>query len=72
MLLVEQNAMAAFGIAQYAYIMESGKVVINGVTDKLTQDPDVQRFYLGYGEKSGRVASFREVKHYKRRKRWLS
>jgi branched-chain amino acid transport system ATP-binding protein len=72
MLLVEQNAMAAFGIAQYAYIMESGKVVINGATDKLMQDPDVQRFYLGYGEKSGRVASFREVKHYKRRKRWLS
>jgi branched-chain amino acid transport system ATP-binding protein len=72
MLLVEQNAMAAFGIAQYGYIMESGKVVINGATDKLMQDPDVQRFYLGYGEKSGSIASFREVKHYKRRKRWLS
>jgi len=72
MLLVEQNAMAAFGIAQYGYIMESGKVVINGATDKLMKDPDVQRFYLGYGEKSGSVASFREVKHYKRRKRWLS
>jgi branched-chain amino acid transport system ATP-binding protein len=72
MLLVEQNAMAAFGIAQYGYIMESGKVVINGATDKLMQDPDVQRFYLGYGEKSESVASFREVKHYKRRKRWLS
>jgi len=72
MLLVEQNAMAAFGIAQYGYIMESGKVVIDGATDKLMQDPDVQRFYLGYGEKSESVASFREVKHYKRRKRWLS
>jgi branched-chain amino acid transport system ATP-binding protein len=72
MLLVEQNAMAAFGIAQYGYIMESGKVVINGATDKLMQDPDVQRFYLGYGEKSEDIASFREVKHYKRRKRWLS
>ena len=72
MLLVEQNAMAAFGIAQYGYIMESGKVVINGATDKLMQDPDVQRFYLGYGEKSESVASFRDVKHYKRRKRWLS
>jgi len=72
MLLVEQNAMAAFGIAQYGYIMESGKVVINGATDKLMKDPDVQRFYLGYGEKSESVASFREVKHYKRRKRWLS
>jgi branched-chain amino acid transport system ATP-binding protein len=72
MLLVEQNAMAAFGIAQYGYIMESGKVVINGATGKLMQDPDVQRFYLGYGDKAGSVASFRDVKHYKRRKRWLS
>ena len=72
MLLVEQNAMAAFGIAQYGYIMESGKVVINGPTGKLMQDLDVQRFYLGYAEKSESVASFREVKHYKRRKRWLS
>jgi branched-chain amino acid transport system ATP-binding protein len=72
MLLVEQNAMAAFGIADYGYIMESGKVVIDGPTAKLMHDPDVQRFYLGYGEKSDAVASFRDVKHYKRRKRWLS
>ena len=72
MLLVEQNAMAAFGIAQYGYIMESGKVVIDGRTDKLVKDADVQRFYLGYAEKSEGVASFRDVKHYKRRKRWLS
>jgi branched-chain amino acid transport system ATP-binding protein len=72
MLLVEQNAMAAFGIAHYGYIMESGKVVIDGPTAKLMHDPDVQRFYLGYGEKSEAVASFRDVKHYKRRKRWLS
>ena len=72
MLLVEQNAMAAFGIADYGYIMESGKVVIDGPTAKLMHDPDVQRFYLGYGEKSDAMASFRDVKHYKRRKRWLS
>ena len=72
MLLVEQNAMAAFGIAHYGYIMESGKLVIDGPTAKLMHDPDVQRFYLGYGEKSEAVASFRDVKHYKRRKRWLS
>ncbi|MFZ4649777.1 MAG: ABC transporter ATP-binding protein [Rubrivivax sp.] len=72
MLLVEQNAMAAFGIAHYGYIMESGKVVIDGPTDRLVDDADVQRFYLGYGEGSGDVASFRDVKHYKRRKRWLS
>ena len=76
MLLVEQNAFAAFGIAQYGYIMESGKVVIDGPTQALVKDPDVQRFYLGYGDSagdaSGAVASFRDIKHYKRRKRWLS
>ena len=72
MLLVEQNAVAAFGIAQYGYIMESGKVVIDGPTERLVNDPDVQRFYLGYGDGSEELASFRHVKHYKRRKRWLS
>jgi len=72
LLLVEQNAMAAFGIAHYGYIMESGKVVIDGPTDKLVNDADVQRFYLGYGEGGQDVSSFRDVKHYKRRKRWLS
>ena len=72
MLLVEQNAMAAFGIAHYGYIMESGRVVIDGATDRLMRDPDVQRFYLGYGDGAHELASFRHVKHYKRRKRWLS
>ena len=72
MLLVEQNAMAAFGIASYGYIMESGKVVIDGPTERLVQDADVQRFYLGYREGAEELASFRDVKHYKRRKRWLS
>jgi branched-chain amino acid transport system ATP-binding protein len=72
MLLVEQNAMAAFGIAGYGYIMENGRVVIDGPTDRLVNDPDVQRFYLGYGDHAAEVASFRNVKHYKRRKRWLS
>ncbi len=72
MLLVEQNAAAAFGIAQYGYIMESGKVVIDGPTSRLVADADVQRFYLGHGDSGAGVASFRDVKHYKRRKRWLS
>ncbi len=72
MLLVEQNAMAAFGIAQYGYIMESGRIVIDGPTERLVRDPDVQRFYLGYGDGAQGLASFRHVKHYKRRKRWLS
>ncbi len=72
MLLVEQNAMAAFGIAHYGYIMETGRIVIDGPTARLMNDPDVQRFYLGYGEAGDALASFRDVKHYKRRKRWLS
>lgn len=72
MLLVEQNAFAAFGIAQYGYIMESGKVVVDGPVERLRHDPDVKRFYLGYAEDDDAVASFRSVKHYKRRKRWLS
>jgi branched-chain amino acid transport system ATP-binding protein len=72
MLLVEQNAMAAFGISHYGYIMESGRVVIDGPASRLVRDPDVQRFYLGYGEGASELASFRDVKHYKRRKRWLS
>lgn len=75
MLLVEQNAMAAFGIASYGYIMEGGRVVADGPTHKLVADPDVQRFYLGYaeaGSEQAGLASFRDVKHYKRRKRWLS
>jgi len=72
MLLVEQNAFAAFGIAQTAYIMEGGKVVVDGPVDRLRRDPDVQRFYLGYADDAQTVASFRDIKHYKRRKRWLS
>ena len=72
MLLVEQNAHVALGVAHYGYILENGRIVINGTTDKLLNDPDVQRFYLGAGDEGAGHASFREVKHYKRRKRWLS
>ena len=72
MLLVEQNAFAAFGICSEAYIMENGKVVVSGPVERLRNDADVQRFYLGYSEGASEVASFRDVKHYKRRKRWLS
>lgn len=71
MLLVEQNASIALAIADYGYIMETGKVVIDGSAEKLAQDPDVREFYLGVGG-SGESRSFRNVKHYKRRKRWLS
>jgi branched-chain amino acid transport system ATP-binding protein len=72
MLLVEQNAHVALGVAHYGYIMENGRIVINGSTDKLLNDPDVQRFYLGSGAAGEAQVSFRDVKHYKRRKRWLS
>ena len=70
-LLIEQNASMALSIAAYGYIMETGKVVMDGDSSKLLGDEDVQEFYLGlHGE--GDRKSFRDVKHYKRRKRWLS
>jgi branched-chain amino acid transport system ATP-binding protein len=71
MLLVEQNASVALAVAHYGYIMETGKVVIDNTAEKLAADPDVREFYLGVGQEGG-AKSFRDVKHYKRRKRWLS
>jgi len=71
MLLVEQNASVALAIAHYGYIMETGKVVIDGSAAKLAADADVREFYLGMGGAGGRM-SYRDLKHYKRRKRWLS
>ena len=71
-LLVEQNANLAFTIADYCYIMENGQVVLDGDVAKLRDDPDVQSFYLGMGEAGGARESYRDIKHYKRRKRWLS
>ncbi|WP_175155977.1 ABC transporter ATP-binding protein [Achromobacter mucicolens] len=71
MLLVEQNASVALAVAHYGYIMETGKVVIDGSADKLAADPDVREFYLGVGG-TGEARGFRDIKHYKRRKRWLS
>lgn len=70
-LLVEQNARMALSVADYAYIMESGRVVLDGTPDKLSNNADVREFYLGLTEVGGRK-SYRAVKHYKRRKRWLS
>jgi branched-chain amino acid transport system ATP-binding protein len=71
-LLVEQNAAVSLAIASYGYIMENGKIVIDGPADKLTANEDVQEFYLGVGGKEGEARSYRDIKHYKRRKRWLS
>lgn len=69
-LLVEQNARAAFSIADYGYVMENGKVVLDGPAAKLKENPDIKEFYLGLSE-IGEKKSYRQVKHYKRRKRWL-
>ena len=71
MLLVEQNATVALAVAHSGYIMENGKIVIDGSAERLASDPDVREFYLGMGG-GGEAKSFKEIKHYKRRKRWLS
>lgn len=70
-LLVEQNAAMALSIATHGYIMENGKVVMEGPAARLREDSDIKEFYLGLGGGDG-AASYRDVKHYKRRKRWLS
>jgi len=70
-LLVEQNAMLALEIADYAYVMENGRIVLNGQADTLRQNSDVKEFYLGLNELGARK-SYREVKRYRRRKRWLT
>jgi branched-chain amino acid transport system ATP-binding protein len=69
-LLVEQNATKALAIADYAYIMESGRVMLDGTASDLQSNADVREFYLGI--RAGEVQSMRDIKHYKRRKRWLS
>ena len=69
-LLVEQNAKIALDISQYAYIMESGKIVLEGTSQELQKNPDVKEFYMGMTQVGGRK-SFKEVKSYKRRKRWM-
>jgi branched-chain amino acid transport system ATP-binding protein len=69
-LLVEQNAQIALRIAHYGYIMENGRVVLDGPADKLRGNDDVREFYLGLSE-AGRRKSFKDVKFYKRRKRWV-
>ncbi len=70
-LLVEQNANVALSIAHYGYVLEIGRVVMEGSSEVLLEDKDIREFYLGLSE-VGTRKSFRDVKHYKRRKRWLS
>jgi branched-chain amino acid transport system ATP-binding protein len=70
-LLVEQNARAALGIADYGYVMENGRVVLSGPAERLRDNEDVKEFYMGLSAVGSRK-SYREVKHYRRRKRWLT
>ncbi len=70
-LLVEQNAKLALSVAPYAYVMENGRIVMDDTAEKLRENPDIKDFYLGLTDVGGRK-SFRDVKHYKRRKRWLT
>jgi branched-chain amino acid transport system ATP-binding protein len=70
-LLVEQNAAMALTIAHYGYILENGRIVLDGSADTLQRNEDIKEFYLGLSEVGVRK-SYREVKHYRRRKRWLS
>ncbi|MCW5852938.1 MAG: ABC transporter ATP-binding protein [Anaerolineae bacterium] len=70
-LLVEQNARLALAVADYAYIMENGRIVLEGAPAQLQENADVREFYLGLTD-VGTRKSYRDVKHYKRRKRWLS
>jgi branched-chain amino acid transport system ATP-binding protein len=69
-LLAEQNTNVALRYATYGYILESGRVVLDGVASELRENEDVKEFYLGIA--GGDRKSFRDVKHYKRRKRWLA
>jgi len=69
-LIVEQNAVAALDLAEYGYVMENGRIVLDGTSGQLKANEDVKEFYLGFGTLSQRK-SYRDVKHYKRRKRWL-
>ncbi len=70
-LLVEQNAAMALTVAEHGYVMENGRIVLEGTGDQLRTNSDIREFYLGMSE-GGARKSFRDVKHYKRRKRWLS
>jgi branched-chain amino acid transport system ATP-binding protein len=70
-LLAEQNATMALRAAQYAYVMETGRIVLDGDRTAISENEDIKEFYLGLSG-VGQRKSYRDVKHYKRRKRWLS
>jgi branched-chain amino acid transport system ATP-binding protein len=70
-LLVEQNAFKALSVTQYGYIMENGAVVLDDTSERLMENSEVREFYFGIPARDERM-SFHEVKHYRRKKRWLS
>ena len=70
-LLAEQNATVALRVAQYGYVMENGRIVLDGEAKAISANEDIKEFYLGLSG-VGQRKSYRDVKHYKRRKRWLS
>ncbi|MBV9532307.1 MAG: ABC transporter ATP-binding protein [Bradyrhizobium sp.] len=69
--LVEQNAVLALELADHGYVMENGRIVLEGPAEMLRRNPDVREFYLGLNE-AGTRRSYHDVKRYRRRKRWLS
>ena len=69
-LLAEQNTNVALRFAHYGYILESGRIVMDGPAAELRENPDVKEFYLGMSDEGRK--SFRDVRSYRRRKRWLS
>jgi branched-chain amino acid transport system ATP-binding protein len=69
-LLVEQNATMALAVADHGYVMENGRIVLEGPAAKLRDNSDIKEFYLGLNE-AGARKSYRDTKHYRRRKRWL-
>ncbi|MEP7057239.1 MAG: ABC transporter ATP-binding protein [Caldimonas sp.] len=71
-LLAEQNTNMALRYSDYGYILENGRIVMDGAAAALRENEDVKEFYLGTGDRSGGRKSFRDVKSYKRRKRWLA
>ncbi len=70
-LVVEQNVGAALGIADYGYVMENGRVVLSGPAETLRDNEDIREFYLGLSALGSRK-SYRDIKHYRRKKRWLA
>ena len=70
MFVVEQNANIALGFAEYGYVMETGRIVLDGTAENLSANEDIKEFYLGLST-VGQKKNYRDLKHYKRRKRWL-